>query len=437
MHRVQTCLNVCLFALATTLAGSACGADWPMWRCDAGRTAGSPHDLPAELHLQWTRQYPKTVPAWPDQRRLKFDYEYRPVVVGKTMFVASPTSDWVAALDTETGGEKWRTYTDGPVRFAPAVARGKVYVASDDGYLHCLDAANGTTLWQVPGAPDLGRKVLGNQRLISTWPARGGPVLAHGRVYFAAGIWPFMGVFVHAIDAETGKTVWCNAGTGSRYRAQPHSGEAFTGPAPQGHLAVNGDSLLVPNGRTVVACFDANTGALRYFRLGGTRAAGSYFVATCDRFYFNRKAVFELATGRRLGAVRGTPVLTKAAVYSGNNAYDVKKAMPFTYTKLGRKMTGLRLPRLWQFAGAAIGKVWIKAGRRLYATSGTAIVALELPAGNGAPAIAWKMEMAGTPASMLAADGKLFVVTEEGTIFCFGANRTAPKSHLAYSAGSS
>jgi outer membrane protein assembly factor BamB len=48
------------------------------------------------------------------------------------------------------------------------------------------------------------RKLLGNGRLISTWPVRGGPVVADGRVYFAAGVWPFEGVFVYALDAETG-----------------------------------------------------------------------------------------------------------------------------------------------------------------------------------------------------------------------------------------
>lgn len=28
-------------------------ADWPMWRCDAGRTAASTAELPQALHLLW------------------------------------------------------------------------------------------------------------------------------------------------------------------------------------------------------------------------------------------------------------------------------------------------------------------------------------------------------------------------------------------------
>ena len=40
--------------------------------------------------------------------------------------------------------------------------------------------------------------------MISRWPARGGPVVRDGTVYFAASIWPFMGTFIYALDAETG-----------------------------------------------------------------------------------------------------------------------------------------------------------------------------------------------------------------------------------------
>jgi outer membrane protein assembly factor BamB len=46
--------------------------------------------------------------------------------------------------------------------------------------------------------------------LISVWPVRGGPVIADGRVYFAAGVWPFEGVFVIALDISSGELIWRN-----------------------------------------------------------------------------------------------------------------------------------------------------------------------------------------------------------------------------------
>ncbi len=50
----------------------------------------------------------------------------------------------------------------------------------------------GDLKWKFQGAPR-DRLLLGNERLISTWPARGGPVVEDGVVYFAAGVWPLMG----------------------------------------------------------------------------------------------------------------------------------------------------------------------------------------------------------------------------------------------------
>jgi len=43
---------------------------------------------------------------------------------------------------------------------------------------------------------------------------------------------------------------------------QPHHSPAFAGPAPQGSLAVTGEKLLVPNGRSVPAVFDRKTGKM-------------------------------------------------------------------------------------------------------------------------------------------------------------------------------
>src|SRR5262245_10959969 len=163
---------------ALVLSGSrARAADWPMWRYDAARAAASPQQLAAELHLQWVRELPPLKPAWPDQPKMQFDAAYEPVVAGKLLYLGSPRDDTITAYDTTTGVERWRFFTDGPVRFAPVVWEGRLYATSDDGYLYCLDAAKGTLLWKFRGGPS-DRKALGNERLISTWPARGAPVIA-------------------------------------------------------------------------------------------------------------------------------------------------------------------------------------------------------------------------------------------------------------------
>ena len=76
------------------------------------------------------------------------------------------------------------------------------------------------------------------------WPARGAPVLTDGKIYFAAGIWPFMGIFLHALDAESGKLLWTNDGDGSTYIKQPHNADSFAGVAPKGRSVAIGEKLL-------------------------------------------------------------------------------------------------------------------------------------------------------------------------------------------------
>ena len=87
------------------------------------------------------------------------------------------------------------------MRFAPAIAKGRVCVGSDDGWLYCLDATDGHVLWKKRGRPDP-RQVLGNGQMISRWPVRGGPAIRDDVVYFAAGIWPSDGIYIPALDLE-------------------------------------------------------------------------------------------------------------------------------------------------------------------------------------------------------------------------------------------
>jgi len=246
--------------------------DWPQWRYDAARSAASPDELPAKLHLQWIRELPTPRPAWPaSQPSLRFDVSYSPVAAGKMLFVPSMVTDTVTAYDTDTGEERWRFYTDGPIRFAPIVDKGKVYTASDDGHLYCLDAKQGSQLWRFRAAPKE-RLILGNERLISTWPVRGGPVLHEGTIYITAGVWPFMGIFACAVNAETGQPVWTNSTLGSTYQTHPHGAPSFGGLVPRGHLAVTEGGLVAPGGRTGPGTFDLKTGQLKSFTFGGKGA---------------------------------------------------------------------------------------------------------------------------------------------------------------------
>ena len=267
------CLRFFFAVVGILSAAVSAAGDWPTWRCDAGRTGVSREALPSKLHLQWVRELPGPRPAWSDPR-LAFDRVSQPVVCGKRLFLGSSHDDSVVALDTETGEHRWRFYTEGPVRLSPAVADGRVYVTSDDGHLYCLAAKSGELLWRFQGAPSK-RNVLGNERLISMWPARGGPVVSDGRVYFAAGVWPFMGVFVYALDAETGTVLWSNDRAGVLHTNREYERhKQYWGTSPQGSLAVSGGKLLVPSCRSQPLWLDSATGKILRAEAGWKDYAG-------------------------------------------------------------------------------------------------------------------------------------------------------------------
>lgn len=424
------------FLLLIPFIRTGFGADWPMWRYDENRSASCPEELPAELHLQWIRHLPVPKAAWPRNEdtkdKLQFDASYEPVVSGKTIFVPSMVRDSVTAYDTETGKEKWRFYAEGPVRFAPVAWQGKLYFISDDSYLYCVNATKGKLLWKFRGGPS-DKKVLGNHRFISAWPARGGPVLHNGRIYFTASIWPFMGIFIHALNAETGKVVWTNSGSGSIYIKQPHNSPAFAGVSPQGYLAISGDRLLVSGGRTVPACYDLNKGTFLYYNCNSERGSGGYGVSVCKDGFINGGKVYDLFTGY---GVFETPasVLADNAMYGVNKdgkleAYSPDPNIERYTDKEGNKKVKGKPKKLWKASlQRKLNKVYIRAGSRLYGTdTREKIVAIDLFSGGKKARISWSADIEGSVWNMLAADNKLFVVSREGSIFCFGSQAGTPK----------
>ena len=306
---------------------SLAASDWPQWRFDSGRSASSPEVLSEKLSLAWKRAFPKRVQVWDDPLNhdlMTYDRILEPIVAGGLMFVGFNDSDKVVAYSIQNSAERWRFYTDGPVRFSPVAWGGKVYFISDDGYLYCLNAKNGTLVWKFRGAPG-DQKVLGNERVISSWPARGGAVIRDGVLYFAASIWPFMGTFIYALDAETGEMEWVNDGTSAQYIKQPHNAPSFAGVAPQGALVATQDYLVVPGGRSVPSVFDRSSGEFKYFHLaaGGKGNGGSFVVANDQHFFAHTRLrgvrAYDLATGDQTHFLLNEPVIDGEVIYAASD----------------------------------------------------------------------------------------------------------------------
>lgn len=234
------------------------GSDvWPTFRGDAQRSCVVSESLTVPLARAWSyKPAQPPLPAWPEpmstnyavmhgplRQTLSFDRAFHVVADEKMVYFGSSADDSVRALDAASGKLRWRFHTEGPVRLAPALDGGRIYAGSDDGHMYALNSVTGELVWKyLAGSSD--KRLPGNGRMISLWPVRSGPIIMSGRVYFTVGLFADHGVFLCALDAETGKEIY----------KQPLD---FTA---QGMMLATADRLFVPTGRTQYWSCDMQTG---------------------------------------------------------------------------------------------------------------------------------------------------------------------------------
>jgi outer membrane protein assembly factor BamB len=108
---------------------------------------------------------------------------------------ATNGNGYVASLDAATGGAAWTVKPGGPLRGAPTVADGAVYVMSQDNQIYSLKAADGSQNWSSAAALEIAG-VFGS----------GSPSVAAGTV--VAG---FSSGELNAYRYENGRQVWQDA----------------------------------------------------------------------------------------------------------------------------------------------------------------------------------------------------------------------------------
>ena len=413
------------------------GGFWSQFRADAARSGYTSQHLPASLSLRWVYQplHPPQ-PAWrAEDTRMPFDHAYHTIIAEGMVLFGSSADNKVYALDAVTGKERWTFFADSPIRFAPAYWKGRLYITADDGYLYCLRAKTGKLIWQKRGGlrEDM---VLGNGRMISRWPARGAPTIIDDIVYFSAGIWPSEGIYIYALEPETGKVLWVNDSSGSIFMDQPHpTAQANSGVSVQGYLSAADDTLLVPTGRAIPAAFDRKNGAFRYFHLQryGQIRPGP-FITLINGLTFSRNELFNSQTGNLL--LRKTPGSAVAdfpehiVFAQGNIIKGVTRSKPIkekqTKDAAGKliKQNVLSSPS-WSIASPEpVGVSLIGAGNKIIiGTKNHKIFTADIETKS----IIMTADVDGEPLGLAAADGHLIVSTDKGTIYCF-AGKTSKKT---------
>ena len=287
-------------------------ADWPTYMGDDARSGVSFEQLKLPLEQSWIHQplhAPR--PAWRgpakadfynNQLKLKnrqmFDHAFHVIADAKHVYFGSSADDQVHCLDLNSGEERWAFFTEGPVRFAPTLHDGRLYVGSDDGHAYCL-STDGKSIWKKLLAPR-DYRVAGNNRIISAWPLRTGILVRDEIAYAGAGMFPKEKVYLMALDSVNGELKW--------------SEEQKEWPA-QGYLLLSESRVFVPTGRSNPIVYNRNNhkrdkGAEK--ALAGSRDAFT-LIKWGGEFQSNQRQ-----NGRVLGSVEGEKQ-DSFATFTGNH----------------------------------------------------------------------------------------------------------------------
>ena len=448
---------ICLFSLVTL--GQA--ADWPTYQHDYARTGVARESLLAPFTDGWvhrSRHAPR--PAWRGEAKwdgwnkvydLKsrqiFDYAYHPVIADGLLYYGSSADDKIYCLDAATGEQRWTVFTEGPVRLAPTIAEGRVYVGSDDGHAYCLDAKSGTLIWKTRLGPR-DYRIPGNARIISRWPLRTGIVVIGDLAYCAAGMFPTEGVLITAIEAGTGKIQWQQKQTdlpAQGYMLASHTrlyvpagrnnpvvlnradGKRIRVVSGQGgtYALLTGDNLVFGPGKTGTLGFVESNQSDQLASFKGNHMivtpSRSFLQSDTDLSALDRSRYLDLARKRRTLKKRHEQLEgeLKKSKNGGRRVQLLQEA-----TQLGQQLDQVQddMQKCFAWRVASTQPLsMVLAGQTLITGGHNEVAAYHAKDGNRL----WQGKADGEVFGLAVADGRLYASTSKGVIHCFKAKHLA------------
>lgn len=446
---------ICLFSLVTL--GQA--ADWPTYQHDYARTGVARESLLAPFTDGWvhrSRHAPR--PAWRGEAKwdgwnkvynLKsrqiFDYAYHPVIADGLLYYGSSADDKIYCLDATTGEQRWTFFTEGPVRLAPTIAEGRVFVGSDDGHAYCLDAKSGTLVWKTQlGLRDY--RIPGNSRIISRWPLRTGIVVIGDLAYCAAGMFPSEGVLITAIEADTGKIKWQQKQTdlpAQGYMLASHTrlyvpagrnnpvvlnradGKRIRVVSGQGgtYALLTGDNLVFGPGKTGTLGFVESNQSDQLATFKGNHMivtpSRSFLQSDTDLSALDRSRYLDLARKRRplksrLGKLQDELKKVKA----GERQRQILKEAGKLGKQLDEVQSAMQECFAWRVPSSQPLSM-VLAGQTLITGGHNEVAAYSAKDGSQL----WRARADGEVFGLAVADGRLYTSTSKGVIHCYVARR--------------
>ncbi len=246
-------------------SGSGWADPWPTYRHDNRRSGVTVETIETPLQERWVWQSqhlpqpawsgPAKWDAWSGNRGLQsmrnFDPCFYVTVDDQHVYFGSSVDDAVHALRVADGTERWAYITGAAVRLPPTISDGKVYFGSDDGAVYCCDAQTGELIW-TRKASDRTKRIISNRKIISLWPVRTGVLVHDHRATFAGSLAPWEPSYFFTVDAGDGSM----AAEGCYMRT-------LDDVTLQGALLASEQRIYVPQGRAAPLAIDRDSGKLR------------------------------------------------------------------------------------------------------------------------------------------------------------------------------
>ena len=438
-----------------SLAALGQAADWPTYQHDYARTGVAKESLLAPFTDGWVhRSKHAPRPAWRGEAKwdgynkvynLKsrqiFDYAYHTVIADGLLYYGSSSDDKIYCLDAATGEQRWTFFTEGPVRLAPTIAEGRVFVGSDDGSAYCLDAKSGKLIWKTQLGPK-DYRIPGNSRIISRWPLRTGIVVIDDLAYCAAGMFPSEGVLITAIEADTGKIKWQQKQTdlpAQGYMLASHTrlyvpagrnnpvvlnradGKRIRVVSGQGgtYALLTGDNLVFGPGKTGTLSFVESNQSDQLASFKGNHMivtpSRSFLQSDTDLSALDRSRYLDLARKRRplksrLGKLQDELKKVKA----GEKQRQILKEAGKLGKQLDEVQSAMQECFAWRVPSSQPLSM-VLAGQTLITGGHNEVAAYSAKDGSQL----WRARADGEVFGLAVADGRLYTSTSKGVIHCY------------------
>ena len=394
--------KIAAFGLITLLLLSgtvsiACAGDWPMFQHDSRRTGYTEEKVPDSLELIWSFS----------------GFGADPAVAKGKVFIASEDFGSIYCLDANTGDVTWSYEIGERLIYSPVVTDGKVFFCSfEKGNIYCLDEDNGDLIWSYETGSSVGSS-----------PAEG-----DGKFFVSSGD------TIYSLDASTGELIW-------NYKTE-------------GRIDSGRTSLAVAEGKVFVAynddklyCLDANTGKAiwnwkpesRYSNFGApTVAEGKVIFLEGHLFCLNANTGNLIWSNQVVLGGSSSPAVADGKVFVNSaknkvHCVDVSTGNLIWTYEMGYGGGGGLGAVLDSSPAVADDKVFVgnatffgdvggNSGKLYFSGGSDRIYCLNMNTGN----LVWSYEILDGLYGLAVADGRVFVSSGKG-ITCFGAKESAPK----------